>query len=81
MFVQVESLYTELWKRKNNDNSDNQILNIDDNDKSNFVYHNLEDKFRCNQKTAINNEENNIKIESKYYLDLKIEVIFAQLAG
>lgn len=75
--MQVESLYTELWKKKDNNNSDSQLLNVDDYDNSNFVYHNLEDKVKYNEKTAINNEENNNKIESKAHSDLKIEVIFA----
>lgn len=59
------------------DDSDNQLLKLDDDNKSNLIYHNSEDKVRFDLGAATNNKENEDKIGSKIYLNLKVKTIVA----
>lgn len=54
-------------------------MKLDDNDKSNFVYYNLEDKVRFDPEVAVDDEENEDKIKNKIHLDLKVKAIVDQL--
>lgn len=59
------------------DDSDNQLLKLDDDNKSNLIYHNSEDKLRFDLEATADNKENEDKIGSKIYLDLEVETIVA----
>lgn len=59
------------------DDSDNQLLKLDDDNKSNLIYHNLEDKLRFDLEATADNKKNEDKIGSKIYLDLEVETIVA----
>ena len=58
--------------KENSDDSNNQLLNLDDNNKNIFVSHKLKDKARFDQKAAANNKKNETKIKRKSHLDLKV---------
>lgn len=66
--------------KKDNDN-DNQLSKLDDDNESNLVYHNSENKVRFDLEVVANNEENEDEIEKKVYLDLKVKAIVAQPAS
>lgn len=53
---------------------------LSNNNKNNFVYHNLKDKAKLDQKTEANNAEKKNKIESKSHSDLQVEAIVLQPA-
>ena len=66
---------------EDDDDSDSQLSDLDYDNESNFVYHNLKDEARFDPKVATDNEENENKIQSKTHSNLEVEVIVVQPAG
>lgn len=74
-----ESVYRAIEIKDDNNNS--QLLELEDDNKSNFVYNNLKDELRFDLEVVADNRENKTKIENRSHLYLKVETIIIQPAS
>lgn len=63
------------------DDNNDELLELNNDNESNFIYYNSEDKARFEPEVVANTEKNDNKIESKSYLEVIDETIVARPTG